>query len=81
MQITLKELFTQIDAAKARMSPRNSHRVLFDQCQRVIWQMATERATVQPMVYADEPASTPAAVEPVEPSRLKDADGSPENRA
>lgn len=66
MQITLAELFAKINAAKARMSPKNSHRVLFDQCQEVLFQMAQALST----------ASTPAAVELAEPSRSQDADGS-----
>lgn len=55
MQITLADLFTQIDAAKARMSPRNSHRVLFDQCQEVLFQMGTNlhELTAAHQVLAD----------------------------
>lgn len=74
MQITLAELFVRIDAAQQRMSRKNPHRVLLQQCREVIEQVVNDNRMVLSHLTALTPPSLAA-----EPSRVEThAEGSPQ---
>ena len=72
--ITLGDLLNNIHAARQRMSVRNTHRLLFGQCEEVLLQLvermrlANAKVLSQPDMLPTDPALTSPTTAATEPS-------------